>query len=651
MLFRRFFYLISFVSCLCAQTFSFDLSTIPTKSTPQSLVVGDFNGDGKPDLAVSGYNANNQGTVEILLGNGDDTFHSASLTLVGTTTSRIAAADFNRDGKLDVAVSVGFNGQVYILLGNGDGTLQAAIDSGAKTPTGQISSVIPGLAVGDVNGDGNPDLVLGPYTFASSSSIAVMEGNGDGAFQPPVNTSLDALGSPQLKVADFNGDGRSDVFVTGWSNSLQVQRFGELLGNTDGTLSLNWSNITYQFDFGTVMTVHDLNGDGKPDVMAVEYIDYPDDGRLPLLGFMDGSLAGGGGGSVGVPTDSGAGSGYISIAAADVNGDGYADLLISNASGSLLVVLGNGTGTFNGPPGYPPLSPSQTVYTGADSTYNDHWQSIATADFRGVGKQDVVMVLAGKSISLLKNGGTTPVAAPANVVNSASMSAVPSVPGSLASIFGSGLAFGSGVAQNTASTSSAEAPLTLFGLTIQLNGEDVPILYASPTQANVQIPWELAGLTQANLLVTRNGATRAFTLPLAADAPGLFTTNGAGTGQAAALVVAASPIIAAPTGAFPGSRPIHRGEYLSLYGTGLGPVKSGEQTGVPAGCCYNTNETPVVTVGGAPATVQYSGLAPALLGVYQINVLIPDAAPTGVAIPVSVTIGGATSNTVTIAVQ
>jgi uncharacterized protein (TIGR03437 family) len=110
-------------------------------------------------------------------------------------------------------------------------------------------------------------------------------------------------------------------------------------------------------------------------------------------------------------------------------------------------------------------------------------------------------------------------------------------------------------------------------------------------------------------------------------------------------------VVAAAAGSFPGSRPIHAGEYLSLYGTGFGAVNSGQLTNTRANCCYSTTTTPVVTIGGVPATVQFSGLAPTLLGVYQVNILIPPNAPSGSAVPVVLTIGGVASNVVTIAIQ
>ena len=636
------------VASLHAQLPNLDLRTIPTKITPESLVVGDFNGDGKPDIAVSGDDSTGNGSVEILVGNGDGTFRSASVNSVGPPATRIAKADFNKDGKLDLAVSVGNSGQVMILLGNGDGTFQTPKESGAKTPAAQLSALIPQMAVGDVNGDGKADLMLGPYTFASTSSVAVMLGKGDGTFGSPVNSTFDRVDNPKSAVGDLNGDGRADMFLTGWTLS-NGQRFGQLLGNADGTLTSAWSSDSYRFAFGSIVAVHDVNGNGKPDAIATTFLDYPFPGQLNFWGFLDGSLKTTGSAYQDVPSDSNAGLDWVSMTGGDVNGDGNEDILLTDSTGNLLVMLGDGLATFQGTAQYPPASPSPTIYTGASSAYTDHWGSVTTADFRGIGKQDVVMALAGKSVSLLLNGGASPIVSSLN--NSASLTVTPAVPGSLMTIFGSGFAYDSGTRQANADPQN-DVPLTLFGLTVQVNGVDSPLLYASPAQANIQIPWEADGQTQVTLLINRNGATHSMTVPLAKYAPGLFTTNGGGTGQAAALIVATPPAIPAPVGNFPGSRPIHAGEYLSLYGTGLGAVNQGQITDRPAsGCCSSTPTLPLVTVGGVPATVQFSGLAPTLLGVYQINVLIPANAPPGSAVPVALSIGGVPSNTVTIAIQ
>jgi pimeloyl-ACP methyl ester carboxylesterase len=169
-------------------------------SGANAIDIGDFNHDGKLDLVIT-YTSG----VSILLGNGDGSFQAAvEYPTPNPPADSVNAADFNRDGILDLAVPTQ-NGAVSILVGNGDGTFKTAI----SYPTG--SSDIDGRStVADVNGDGNPDLVL---TFRSSSDqIAVLYGNGNGTFQAPL---LYPTGSQPLGVtaADFNGDGRMDLVV------------------------------------------------------------------------------------------------------------------------------------------------------------------------------------------------------------------------------------------------------------------------------------------------------------------------------------------------------------------------------------------------------------------------------------------------------
>jgi uncharacterized protein (TIGR03437 family) len=587
---------------LSAQSAPFDLTTVPTRDAPQSLVVGDFNGDTKPDLAVTTVDNTGAGTVEILLGNGDGTFRSAAVISVGAKATRIVKADFNGDGKLDLAVLVGDGGDVVILLGNGDGSFRAPIDSGASSPTG--------LAVGDVNGDGKPDLVLGPYTYTTSCAIAVMTGNGDGTFQGPVLTTIDLLARLQLLVADVNGDGYADVFVTGWSTA-NGQMFGQFLGSSGGLGPATWSKYRYPFLFGTWIAAQDFNGNGKTDVAALDLLDYPEAGRFSVAAFLDGSLEATGS-SANIPEDSFRGRQYQSMTAADIDGDGHPDLLITDVFGNLFLLLGQGDGTFQMPP------PVRTIYTGASPAFVDRYGSLSVGDFRGTGKPDVVMALAGMRVVVLKNSvGALPVISP--IVG-------PGIPGSIISVYGDGLAYASGTTQGGTSILPNSVPDTLYGLTIQADGIDAPLLYASPTQANIQLPWELAGKTETTLRVTRNGVSLSIRVPLATYSPFLFA------------VVPAS------------------GNCLSIYATGLGavnrgsPPRTGEAT--PEGFLYQTMTTPVVMLGGEPADVVFSGLAPDLVGVYQINVRVPAKAAfaSGSSVPVMLSIGGATSNTIKVAV-
>jgi len=138
---------------------------------------------------------------------------------------------------------------------------------------------------------------------------------------------------------------------------------------------------------------------------------------------------------------------------------------------------------------------------------------------------------------------------------------------------------------------------------------------------------------------------------IAPFAPGLFTLNATGTGQGAVLISGTAQF-AAPL-SVPGSRPALRGEFISIYGTGLGAVSNQPATGAAAQANPPsvTTSTPTVTIGGILAPVSFSGLAPGAVGLYQVNVQVPTGTPAGNAVPVTLSIGGVTSNTVTIAVQ
>jgi uncharacterized protein (TIGR03437 family) len=246
-------------------------------------------------------------------------------------------------------------------------------------------------------------------------------------------------------------------------------------------------------------------------------------------------------------------------------------------------------------------------------------------------------------------------------VNAASYTA-PLTPGGVASLFGSNLAD---------STVVAGLPLrtVLGGVAVTVNGVAAPLYFVSPTQINFQVPWELLGQAQAFITVTAGGAMRLVansdgssnyglaSLSQAvkvAVSPALFSLNARGSGQGA-ILVSNSDIVAAPTGSIPGrnTRPARRGEFLSIFCTGLGDVANRPASGAPpsAAALASTTLTPSVTIGGAPAPAAFSGLAPGFVGLYQVNVQVPDNAPSGDAVPVVVTLGGASSNTVTIAVQ
>ena len=173
-----------------------------------------------------------------------------------------------------------------------------------------------------------------------------------------------------------------------------------------------------------------------------------------------------------------------------------------------------------------------------------------------------------------------------------------------------------------------------------------PLFYAGPGQVNAQVPWELAGQPQTTITASINGQTSApQTVNLATYAPGIFAANAEGTGPGAILDSNFQLVSA--------TNPTTAGAIIQIYCTGSGPVTNQPATGAPSPLnpLASTTTWPAVTIGGAPAAAQFSGLTPGDVGLYQVNAYVPPASSRGATVPVVIAIGGATSNTVTIAVQ
>lgn len=348
-------------------------NSYPVGTGPGSIVTGDFNGDGKPDLAVANTGSND---VSILLNNGDGTFKAAKNSPAGASPLQMAAADFNGDKKLDLVVINGGAG-VFLLLGNGDGTFQPPVAIAAD-PSPAI------IAVADFNEDQKPDLLLGD---GSGGGLTLLLGKGDGTFQPAVTQPQITGSIASMTLGDFNGDKHLDIIVSevvpnaGHLNSTVIV-LSLLAGKGDGTFQPAVVVTTLGAGFipnnetkalsNPRLVSADVNADGKLDLVVrfaqVTTVKPPcgtppvncgtffTDNIFTLLGNGDETFA------APHPQISNPGTAGGTPSAADFNDDGKIDLLIFRLGSRFL--LGHGDGTFLATEVLP--TPVSTFLTAAD---------------------------------------------------------------------------------------------------------------------------------------------------------------------------------------------------------------------------------------------------------------------------------------------
>jgi hypothetical protein len=303
---------------------------------PIGIATADFNHDGKLDLAVgNGCCGGTHGdTVSILIGNGDGTFQPQVDYATAGEPNGVAVADLNRDGNIDLVTSDYTPGKVSVLLGNGDGTFRAHADYA----TGDLPDVV---IIGDFNRDGILDLATanpGPG-FCCGTTVSILLGKGDGTFRRHVDFVAGNVPN-NLVTGDFNRDGNLDLAVTkGHSDSVAI-----LLGNGDGTFQ---ASVDYPAGScpGFPVAV-DFNADGNLDLAISDGCDN-----------VVSVLVGNGDGTFNARVNYPAGEGAAGTGTADFNGDGILDLVLSNGvSGTLSIFLGNGDGTFQTRVDYPWLT-------------------------------------------------------------------------------------------------------------------------------------------------------------------------------------------------------------------------------------------------------------------------------------------------------
>jgi hypothetical protein len=281
---------------------------------------------------VNCVDTSGSGDVTVLLGNGDGTFNTAvSYSLGASGATSVAVADVNGDGKLDLIVATGSNaaGLVGVLFGNGDGTFQAE----ATYSSGGLSPLA--LAVADLNGDGKPDVVVSNQwadDTDTNSNVSVLLNDGTGKFPTPVSNLTGGFYPDSIAIADVNRDGKPDLVVANSSVGSDggLGNVGVLLGKGDGTFQAAAAYLSGGYGAAAV-AVADVSGDGILDVVVANCSGSSSDctGSAGDVGV----LLGNGSGLFQTAVTYTSGSNYpFAVAVADVNGDGRPDIVAANCS-------------------------------------------------------------------------------------------------------------------------------------------------------------------------------------------------------------------------------------------------------------------------------------------------------------------------------
>ncbi len=496
-------------------------SNITFGSVPFAVAVADFNNDGKQDLAVANHGSAN---VSVRLGVGDGTFGNATNFAAAGTPHSIIAADFNGDGNLDLATANEGANNISVLLGTGTGAFGAVSNFTAGSSPRYV-------VAGDFNNDGNLDLAAGN---TGSTNVSVLLGTGTGTFGAATNFNAGAAPFA-LDVGDFNNDGNRDLAVPNVSgNNVSV-----LLGTGTGAFGAA-SNFTVGNN-PTSVAVGDFNNDGKQDLA----VSKSSTAAVSIL-------LGNGNGTFGAATDTAAPSGQERVIIGDSNGDGKQDLITAGGN-TVSILLGNGNGTF-----------------GAATTINlsTFRRFVATGDFNGDGLQDLASPSeGGNNLQVL--------------VRTCSSNTPPTITAQ------------AGVSRQQGSAAS-NAPIANVGdadqaantLTVTVNG-GASATVNGVTVANLSV--NAAGVVTANVVANCTATNAGFTLTVtdSASATANATLNVAVTTNTAPTLSYASPQTVAQGGSLtinPATGPSDNGSISSIVvqsqGTYTGSISVNNTTGV-----------------------------------------------------------------------
>jgi Bacterial Ig-like domain (group 3)/FG-GAP-like repeat len=480
---------------------------VTTGVSPSIIGVGDFNGDGIPDLAIENAGDN---SISIMLGNGDGTFTQAPTSpITGTggtppceivtiqSNCAIVVGDFNDDGVADLALTSRIDNTVIILKGNGGGSFAPF-----GPPIGGFNNP-EAVKIGDFNNDGIQDLAV---ANAGDNTVSILLGNGDGTFKPAIDSQVGSFPF-FLAVADFNGDGIADLaVVNGNDDTVTVLR-----GLGDGTFTPFPNSPLTVGDGASPIVAADFNGDGQVDLAVANFTDNN----------VDIFLGNGAGGFTSQPAI-GVGLNPFSMTALDYNGDGITDLAIGNYHrytstdpGTVTLLIGNGDGSFS----QPALSPI---------TVGQYPNDVVAADFNRDGKPDLAIPNSGP---IPNSGGyNTTILLNTSTATETATAALPNVV-----LIGAGTHVVEASYPGNTEFAASSATIDLQGLVIS----DTLTLTANPTEQMITMPVTLTaqlGLTSS--LVAPTGTVTFFDQSVNAQ---LGTASVSANGQAVLTISSMGP--------------------------------------------------------------------------------------------------------------
>jgi hypothetical protein len=338
----------------CAGASVFTNAADLTGGVLQAVGIGDFNSDGKQDIAVASYG---QGTVLIRLGDGAGGFSGTSTVTVGSNPYSVAIGDFNNDGKQDFATANIGSANVSIRLGDGAGNFSGTTTVGVGTSPQEV-------AIGDFNSDGKQDFAT---ANVGSANVSIRLGDGAGNFSGTTDVGVGSV-PKSVAIGDFNSDGKQDIAAANAGSSSVSIRLGDGAGGFSGTTNVTVGSSPFSVAIG------DFNSDGKQDIAVANAGSNTVSIRL---GDSAGNFTG--------STNVGVGANPLSVAIGDFNNDGKQDFAAANNNASTVSIrLGDGAGGFSGITNVSVFSPD----------------SVTIGDFNNDGKQDFATASGDNTASI-----------------------------------------------------------------------------------------------------------------------------------------------------------------------------------------------------------------------------------------------------------